>query len=75
MKITLENGAKYKALVNASIQSPLGLQLLHIKLTAAGFTGIKVVSVKSGVEVTAQYSGPTMSVDLEEQVKVVTKVA
>jgi hypothetical protein len=75
MKITLEHGSTYKALVNASIGSELGLKLLHMKLTAAGFTNIRVASVKSGVEVVGKYDGPTMSVDLEQQVQAVTKVA
>lgn len=75
MNVELVNGAKYRAIVNASIGSQIGLKLLHLKLTGAGFSEIKIVSLKDGVEITGIYGGPTLTVALDHDIRVIQRTA
>jgi hypothetical protein len=75
MKVELVKGATYRALVNASVGSVLGVQLLRLKLTGFGFEDISIEIGKTCVEVTARYTGPTVTVDLNYDIKAITRVA
>jgi hypothetical protein len=75
MKVELVHGASYRAVVNASIGSQIGLKLLHLKLTGSGFSNIKIVSLRQGVEITGVYNGPDISVELDQDIKVIQRTA
>lgn len=75
MKVRLEHGKRYRAIVNASVGSSLGMGILYAKLTSVGFRDIKVTSLKDGVEVLGTYTGKTLEIELEQQVKVIQQVA